>query len=249
MKRSWYLGITPDEIAGRCVLVGDPGRVDLIASCLDGARVVTDQRGLRTVTGCFEGKPVTVAAFGMGAPIAVVVLEELVSLGARVFLRAGTAMSLSPDLPLGSFVVGLAGMREEGASLTYAPLSYPAVADYRLTETVLRELKARSLPHRVGIIASDDGFYSRLFPLRSAQQPGVADRLRELQRLHVLAADMETSAVLTVGAVLGARTGSLCLVSVDAASRSRLEEKAMAAGERRLVAVALRAVTALGEES
>jgi uridine phosphorylase len=249
VKRSWYLGITPDEIAGRCLLVGDPGRVDLIASCLDAARVVTDRRGLRTVTGCCEGKQVTVAAFGMGAPSAVVVLEELASLGARIFLRAGTAMSVSSDLPLGSFVVGLAGMREEGTSASYAPLSYPAVADYLLTETLLRELRAQSLQHRAGIIASDDGFYSRLFPLRAEQAAAVADWLLELQRLHVVAADMETSAILTVGAVLGVRAGSLCLISVDAASHSRLEGKAMEAGERRLVAVALRAVAALGEKS
>ena len=57
------------------------------------------------MTGSFAGVPVTVSAFGMGAPIALVVLEELAALGARAVLRAGTAMAVAHDVPLGAFVV------------------------------------------------------------------------------------------------------------------------------------------------
>ena len=242
MKRAWYLDVTSDQVAERCVMVGDPGRVDLFASRLVGAELANEKRGLRTVTGHFEDVPVTVAAFGMGAPIATIVLEELAALGTRIFLRAGTAMSLSSQLPLGSFVVGLAGMRREGTSLTYAPACYPAVADFQLTAALGAELERSGVEHRVGVIVSDDGFYNQLFPLSEDREARVADRMAELQRLRVLAADMETSALLTVGAVLGVRTASLCLVSVDAMTRARLDPPAMESGERQLVDTALRVI-------
>ena len=245
MKRAWYLGVTPQEVAARCVLVGDPARVDLFAARLDGARLVSQERGLRTVTGEIAGAPVTVGAFGMGAPIAAVVLEELVAMGARVVLRAGTAMAVGgDDAPLGAFVVAHAALRGESTSAGYAPRGYPAAADPELTERVREQLVRHGAQFRVGTLASYDGFYSELFAPDEERRAGVDARLAELRRLRVLAADMETSAVLVVGAVLGVRAGSLCLVSVDGASRARLGDAERQAGERRLVEVALAAVAA-----
>lgn len=245
MKRAWYLGVTPEQVAPRCVLVGDPARVDLFAARLDGARLVSQERGLRTVTGAHAGVPVTVAAFGMGAPVATVVLEELVAMGARVVLRAGTAMAVGDgDPPLGAFVAAHAAVRGESTSAGYAPPGYPAAADPGLTERVRERLARHGAPFRVGTLASYDGFYTELFAADEGRRAGVEARLAELRRLRVIAADMETSAVLVVGAVLGARAGSLCLVSVDGASRARLGDAERQAGERGLVDVALGAVAA-----
>ena len=246
MKRSWYLGATAHEIAERCIMVGDPARVDLFAERLDGARPVSQERGLRTVTGTHDGTPVTVSAFGMGAPIAAVVLEELVGLGARVVLRAGTAMAVGgePALPLGAFVVAQAALRGEGTSATYAPLGYPAAADPDLNDQLRDELRRRDAPFRIGTLASYDGFYTELIAADERRRAAVDARLAELRRLRVLAADMETSAVLVAGSVLGVRAGSLCLVSVDGASRVRLGEAERRTGERRLVEVALAAIAA-----
>jgi len=56
---------------------------------------------------------------------------------------------------------------------------------------------------------------------------------------------LETSALLTAGRVLGARVGSLCLGTVDGASRTKLEATALAAGEREMFDVALDALAAL----
>lgn len=243
MKRSWYLGLGPEDVGRHCVLVGDPGRVDLFAARLDRSRLVNGDRGLRTVTGLFGEVPVTVTAFGMGAPIATIVLEELASVGAEVILRAGTAMSTGPELPLGSFVVAHAGYRGEGTSSSYAPLAFPAVADPALTAAAVAELDRRRLPHSVAIIGSFDGFYSEMLARDPGQAGDVQDRLAELRRLGVAAADMETAAVLVVGSILRIRAGSLCLVSVDGTTRSTLGDEEREAGERALVEVALATVT------
>ena len=248
MKRSWYLGLTASDIGRHCILVGDPGRVELFAARLDGARVMNEDRGLRTVTGTFADVPVTVTAFGMGAPIATIVLEELASLGAQAILRAGTAMSTGPDVPLGSFVVGLAGYRGEGTSPSYAPPAYPAVADPSLSAAVSAELARRDLVHHDGIIASFDAFYREMLAHNAGEVDRVTAQLAELRRLGVIAADMETAALLVVGSILRVHVGSLCLVTVDGSTRATLEDGARDAGERQLIDVALAAVASLGHQ-
>jgi uridine phosphorylase len=246
VKRAWYLGATADQIAERCILVGDPARVDLFAARLETPRQISQERGLRTVTGVVGEVPITVGAFGMGAPVAAVVLEELVGLGARVVLRAGTALAVGtqPAVPLGAFVVAQAALRGEATSSTYAPLGYPAAADPVLNDRLRDELARHDVVHRIGLLASFDGFYTELVAADDARQAGVAARLAELRRLRVLAADMETSAILVAGAVLGVRAGSLCLVSVDGPSHDRLGTVERADGERRLVEIALAAIAA-----
>ncbi len=249
MKRAWYLGVTAEEVASRCILVGDPGRVDRFAARLDGVRLVSQVRGLRTITGSFQGTPVTVSAFGMGAPIAVVVLEDLVGVGARVVLRAGTAMAVGDDAALlGSLVLARAAVRGEATSATYAPLGYPAVADPALLGAAREALRQSGARHREGLLATYDGFYTELFAVDERRKAAVASRFAELANLGVLAADMETSAVLVAGTVLGVRAGSLCLVSVDGTLGSRLDDAARRGGEDLLVDVALAAVTATPTE-
>jgi len=242
MTRAWYLGISPQDIAERCILVGDPGRVDLFLERMDDARLVSAARGLRTVTGSFAGTPVTVSAFGMGSPIALVVLEELAALGARTVLRAGTAMTVAHDLSLGSFVVAEGAMRGEATSATYAPLGYPAVADAVLNAALETTLTQRGAPFRSGILASYDGFYSELFASDQERRAAIASRFAELRRLGVIAADMETSALLVVGRLLGVRAGSLCLVSVEGEQRTALAPEQRQARERELVELALAAI-------
>lgn len=244
MKRAWYLGVTAEEIAPRCILVGDPGRVDRFAERLDGARLVSQERGLRTVTGDYAGTPVTVSAFGMGAPITAVVLEEIAGIGARVALRAGTAMAVSDDAALvGSLVLATAALRGEATSSTYAPLGYPAVADPLLLDSARGALRDLGVSYREGILASYDGFYTELFAADDRRKDAVAARFAELAGLGVLAADMETSALLVAGSVLGVRAGSLCLVSVDGRRGTRLDDATRRAGEAILVEAALAAVT------
>ncbi|TME86669.1 MAG: nucleoside phosphorylase [Chloroflexi bacterium] len=93
---AWYLGLKEGDVAPRCILVGDRARVDMFGERLQGARVLSDKRGLRTVGGTFDGVPVTIAAFGMGAPIAAVLLEELAVIGVRVVLRARRSATRRP---------------------------------------------------------------------------------------------------------------------------------------------------------
>jgi uridine phosphorylase len=239
MTQAWYLGCRAGEVAERAVLVGDVGRIDLFLEQLDDVRMVGDSRGLRSITGSSAGVPVSVCAFGMGAPIAAIVLEELAQMGVKTALRVGTVMTLVPG-GLGELVVATAAVREEAVSQTYVPLSAPAVPDLNLLFGSLVALEQLGERYRAGLIASLDGFYTEMFAARPERERAVAERLAGLAGLGVVAVDMETSAVLAVARHLGVAAGSLCLATVAAGEPARVEGQARRDAEKRLVEIALR---------
>jgi len=239
--RAWYLGCGPEDVAERAILVGDPGRIDLFADQLDEVRTVGENRGLRIVSGSANGVAVTVCAFGMGAPIAVIVLEELAALGVRTVVRTGTVMTLEPGA-LGELVVAAAALRGEKTSATYVPDGFPAVSDLELLFGTLVALERLGESYRVGVVASFDGFYSELFAAIPDRAPAIETRLRALGDAGVIAVDMETSALLAVASRVGVRAASLCLASVDGWTHAKLEGAERTDGEARLVAAALAAL-------
>lgn len=233
MSRAWYLGCTADQVGESAVLVGDRGRVLLAAEVLDDAEVLNEDRGLTTATGWYRGTRVTVSAFGMGAPIAAVVLHELAQLGVRRFVRLGTVMSVGPTR-LGDFVTAHGAVRGESTSTTYLPLEFPAVPDFALTAAVERAVAAAGLPGRGGLYASYDGFYTDMFETGAGRMP-VAERYAQLERVGVVATDMETSAVLVAARALGVAAASLCLASVDGDTNDKMARPERAAAERQLL--------------
>jgi len=238
---AWYLGIGADAVGEAAILVGDPARIPRLAAQLHDPRIVSERRGLRTVTGLHRGHRISASAFGMGAPIAAIVLHELFALGVHTFLRIGTAMAM-PPATLGSFVLADGALRAEGTSATYAPLGYPAVADFELNACLRNRLAAGTRPWHAGVFASYDGFYTEMFALDADRRGPIESVRAEMHRLRLLAIDMETATLLTAGRVLGARTSSLCLATVDAASQAKLDAAALAEAEQALFAVALDAL-------
>ena len=242
-RSAWYIGCREDEVGEAAILVGDRDRIDRIAEHLEAPHFVEESRGLRTVTGVRAGKRVTATAFGMGGPIAAIVLHELFDLGVRRFLRVGTAMVM-PPAKLGEFVLADGAVRGEGASRTYAPIGYPAVADFELGLALRNALARRGAPWRAGLFGTYDGFYTEMFALNDGEKRLIDGLRDEIRRLGLIATDMETATLLTAGRVLGARVASLCLGTVDGLTQTKIDPAELAARERDLFEIALDAIVA-----
>src|SRR4029453_4788959 len=92
----------PGDYADACLLPGDPLRAKYIADTfLEDVTQVNEERGLLGYTGTWDGKPVWVQGTGMGCPTAAIVMEELITLGVKRFLRVGTCGGLQLDLHIG----------------------------------------------------------------------------------------------------------------------------------------------------
>jgi uridine phosphorylase len=241
---AWYLRCSADEVGDSAVLVGDRGRVLLAAELLDDAKILNEDRGLTTATGYYNGARITVSAFGMGAPIATVVMHELAMLGVKRFVRLGTAMNIG-EAQLGEFVLAHGAIRGESTSASYLPIEFPAVPDFALTGELEKAALALGAPTRSGLYATYDGFYTEMFDTGVGSRT-IADRYAELAKWGVIAVDMETSALFVAARALGVAAGSLCLASVAGITNEKMvpEERVTAEGKLLLAGFAALAASA-----
>lgn len=240
-EKAWYLGCTKSQIADRVILLGDPGRVPRLSEHLEEVIHLPVNRGLTTATGTYNGVPITLAAFGMGAPIAAIVLHELSNLGSSVFLRIGTSIGL-PPVDIGDIVIANSAISHEGTSGAYLAGANDCLANPEIVAALSKAAKARSVRTHVGALASYDGFYRDMFGLDDATESRVASNFESLTNKGVLAVDMETSALLTVGRVLGCKVGSLCVSSVNSLAKHKMPLEQHADSEKSLINIALQAL-------
>ncbi|MCX8095359.1 MAG: nucleoside phosphorylase [Caldisericia bacterium] len=149
-----------EDISEKIILVGNPDRAKRINNeFLKNSKLVNDYRALYVYTGFYKDVRITVATTGMGSPSAAIVLEELIKLGGKIFIRVGSAGGLNPEIKTGDIVVATASIRDDGTSLKYLPLEFPAVPDFDLTKLLIKKAKENFERTFYGIILSSDGFY------------------------------------------------------------------------------------------
>jgi DeoD family purine-nucleoside phosphorylase len=225
------------DYAEACLLPGDPLRARYIAETyLDGAVQANGERGLLGYTGQFDGRPVSVQATGMGCPTAAIVMEELIQLGVKRFLRVGTCGGLQQDLELGDLIVALTAVPADGTARHYVGGEpHCPTADWELVHGAVHAAKELGQPMRVGPIASSDTFYD----------PDPTRHERWSQR-GVLAVEMEAAVLFTLGALRGVQAGCLLTVSdiVVGGDFTRISDDELQAAVDRMTRVALATVTA-----
>lgn len=188
----------------RALLPGDPARLDHIARFLDDVREVARNREFRTIKGTFEGLPVAATSTGIGGPSAAIAVEELVRVGVTTLIRVGSAGGLQPGIDRGALVVSTGSVREDGASAAYVDQRYPAVPSPAVFRAIVEAAGELGLAVHIGVTRSHDSFYTD-------HEDAVTGAWH---RLGVLASDMETAALFVVGALRGARCGSILNVVV-----------------------------------
>ena len=73
----FHLHVKPEQLADKVILVGDPGRVDLVASHFETKECAVESREFRTVTGTYKGKRITVISTGIGCDNTDIVTNEI----------------------------------------------------------------------------------------------------------------------------------------------------------------------------
>jgi uridine phosphorylase len=161
MAAVFHLGLTREMLAGAelAILPGDPARVQRIASTMADPAPLAAHREFTSWLGHLDGRPVVVCSTGIGGPSTSIAVEELAQLGVRTFLRAGTTGGIQPHIEPGDVIVTTAAVRLDGASLHFAPMEYPAVADFACTTALVDASTASGARLHVGVTASSDTFY------------------------------------------------------------------------------------------
>lgn len=208
----YHLHIQKGDVGRYVILPGDPKRVPIIASYLDDAEFVADSREFVTYTGYLEGEKVSVTSTGIGGPSASIAMEELVKCGADTFLRMGTCGGI--DLPVmgGDAVIATGSVRMDGTSKEYAPIEFPAVADYDIVTACKETAEDMKLTHHIGIVQCKDSFYGQHDPQIMPVSYELLTKWDAWRRLGVLASEMESATLFTVASYLHVRCGAVFFV-------------------------------------
>ena len=139
----FHIHLKPEELADNVILVGDPGRVDMVAEYLEDIEFRHASREFVSVTGKRNGKRITALSHGIGPDNIDIVVTELDALAnvdfttrevkpvhrALNILRIGTSGALHADIPLGSYILSHISVGFDGVMNWYADRSKIAMED------------------------------------------------------------------------------------------------------------------------
>jgi uridine phosphorylase len=149
----FHLNLLPDDISNKIIIVGDPGRVDMLASFLQDIRVKKENREFHTVTGSFENSEITIISSGIGTDNIDILINELDALVnidlntgickeepvSLTFIRLGTSGGLRTDVPAGSCLLTETAIGFDGLLHFYE--GYDWILDTGLCDSLVEYLE------------------------------------------------------------------------------------------------------------
>ena len=131
---AFHLHLRPEQLADKVILVGDPGRVKLVASHFDTVECEVSNREFHAITGTYKGKRITAQSTGIGCDNIDIVVNELDALAnidfatreekdnfrQLTFVRIGTCGGLQTDTPSGTYIASVKSIGFDGLLNFYA---------------------------------------------------------------------------------------------------------------------------------
>ena len=148
----FHLHVKPEQLADKIILVGDPGRVALVASHFDTKECEVESREFHTITGTYKGKRITVQSTGIGCDNIDIVFNEMDALANIDFstrtekkepkqltlVRIGTCGGLQTYTPVGTFIASVKSIGFDGLLNFYA--GRDKVCDLKLEESFKKHM-------------------------------------------------------------------------------------------------------------
>lgn len=170
----FHLHLRPEQLTDRIILVGDPGRVDMVASYFDTRTFEVSSREFHTIGGTYGGKPIMCLSHGIGPDNIDIVINELDALANIDFatreikpehrtltmVRIGTSGALQPDLKLGTPVIATKSIGFDGVLNYYAGRN--DVADLDFEEQFCRDVDWNPLWAKPYVVDADPELVDRI---------------------------------------------------------------------------------------
>ena len=235
----FHLHVKPEQLADKIILVGDPGRVALVASHFDTIECEVESREFKTITGTYKDKRITVVSTGIGCDNIDIVMNELDALAKLrqlQLVRIGTCGGLQPYTPVGTYIcseksIGFDGLlnfyagrnevcdlKMEQAFINYMGwegnvcIAHPYVinADKELIDRIAQNDMIRGVTIAAGGFFGPQGRELRI-PLADPKQNEKIEQF-EHEGYHITNFEMESSALAGLARLMGHKAMTVCMV-------------------------------------
>lgn len=170
----FHLHLKPEQLADKVILVGDPGRVSLVASHFDAQECDVQSREFHSITGTYKGKRITVQSTGIGCDNIDIVLNEMDALAnidfktrhekpehrTLTFVRIGTCGGLQENTPTGTYIASVKSIGFDGLLNFYAGRN--EVCDLKLEEAFKKHMDWNPLLCAPYVIDADNELLNRV---------------------------------------------------------------------------------------
>ena len=170
----FHLHLRPEQVADKVILVGDPGRVALVASHFEEKECEVSSREFHAITGTYKGKRITVQSTGIGCDNIDIVVNELDALANVDFetrtvkknfrqlsmVRIGTSGSIQEDIPVGSMVIARKALGIDGAFHFYK--NSEKVRDIELEDAFISQSGWKPIWNHPYIVDADEELANRI---------------------------------------------------------------------------------------
>lgn len=248
MGEVYHLGLTEKKIkdSSYAILTGDPERVPNIAGKFSkNYGEIACNREFRSFLVEHSKTPIVIISTGIGGSSASIVMDELASIGVKTFIRIGTSGSIHDYIKAGNVIITTGSVRLDGASLHYAPIEYPAIANYEVVNALVAGAMVANLKFFVGITVSTATFYpgqERYDSFSGHVIKSLRGSKEEWKKLNALNYEMESATILTLANVFGLRAGCVTGVVAEREMSEKISHKALMEGEENSIKVGVEAI-------
>jgi len=170
----FHLHLKPEQLADKIIMVGDPDRVNTVASYFDTKECEVSSREFHTITGTYKGKRITTLSHGIGTDNIDIVLNELDALANIDFasrtikpefrqltmVRVGTSGGLQPFVPVGTYVAARKSIGFDGVLYFYA--GSEEVRDKAFESELIRQLEWKLNGIKPYVVSADPSLVEQI---------------------------------------------------------------------------------------
>lgn len=202
---STHIGAKEGQIAETILLPGDPLRAKYIAdNYLEDVICYNEVRGMYGYTGTYKGKRISVQGTGMGVPSISIYVNELIqSYGVKKLIRVGTCGAIQENIKVRDVILAMTSCTTSGINRRrFNGMDFAPAASFKLLKKAYDVAEEKGIPVTVGNILTSDLFYD-----------DIPNSFKMWADYGVLAIEMESTALYTLGAKYGVDTLSILTVS------------------------------------
>lgn len=216
MKKQTHIPCDPREIAKIVLLPGDPARSKLIGEkYLEKGKLIASYREFVSYTGYYKGMKISTASTGIGSPSTAIAVEELINMGTKVLIRVGTCGgALKKEIKVGSIIIPTASIREEGTTKEYLPSEFPAIADLKVVQALMKSADKLGFKYFTGINRTHDAFYGQSKNLKKWGSIYANPRTKDWT-YPLISSEMECAPLFLISLLRGVWAGAVLAVNAN----------------------------------